>query len=574
MSQDPSDHKTGAITNILIIEDNPGDVTLVREMLSGTPPTSSYNLIPAGTLAQGMAKLVEEDVDVVLLDLSLPDSFGFRTLASLQSTAPHVPVIVMTGYGDESFAARARHEGAQGFISKNELNTRMLRRMIRQGIIRKSKEDELKATYRFLKITNRHTRLIPMARDVVRELRAFTLCEACRIRVLDKQGNLFTLAGEGFPDTPAACEECVGFGADVCRCIQVAGGTATVEDSYFTPGGSYYLESSEDLEADREREQLHAKHVCLNTPYQSVALIPIRHAQEVFGVIHLADFREYMLSREIVELLEKIAMHIGAAIQRIRTEVALDERETEVFSIFENAPLPMLVVDQLFHVRTANRAALSYCGQPPESVLDQSLGRVLRCRYSSTGTDEECPDGRQCEPCPLRLLVEDTFKEPQAGRNVKTPFQLHCTDRVKPRELLLTSAPLTVAGANLVLLYVEDTTQRRQQEIQGQLARAMMDAAHERIIVFDAATGTVEKATRDLYRELGYNRVQVTQMHYRDVVKQPAWEEILACVESADETRQEIALHANDGRIINAIADIQPLTVEDNVFLLIHATAP
>ncbi|MCF7853422.1 MAG: response regulator [Candidatus Pacebacteria bacterium] len=558
-------------TTILIIEDNPGDITLVREMLSGSPPTSSYELIPAGTLAAGLAKLVEEDVDVVLLDLSLPDSFGFRTLTTLQRTAPHVPVIVMTGYGDESFAARARNEGAQGFISKNEIDTRMLRRMIRQGIIRKTKEDEIKATYRFLKIMNRHTRLLPMARDVVRELLAFTLSEACRIRVLDKQGHLFTLASEGFPDSPDACEECLGFGAEACRCLQVASGAVNAEGPYFTSGGSYYLESCEDLDAEKEREQQHARHACLNTSYQSVALIPIRHAQEVLGLIHLADFREYTLSREMVELLEKIAMHIGAAIKRIRTELALNERETEVFDIFENAPLPMLVVDQNFLVRTANQAALHYCGQTPEATLDQSLGRVLRCRYRKDDAKRVCPDGDDCEICPLRLLVDDMFKEPQAGRNPKTFFELYCDDSAKPRQLLLTAALLKVAGTDLVLLYIEDVTERRQQETQWQVARAMLDHARERMIVFNAMTATVEKASMQLTRELGYSRMQVKQLHYHDLVEKPAWDDVVEWAKSTEHTTETVALKKNDGERTEVTADIHPLTINNHLYVLVNA---
>jgi len=72
---------------VLLIEDNPGDARLVKEMLSETQ-VAEFDLIWVDRLATGLQRLTEERVDVVLLDLSLPDSQGFQTFSSVHERAP------------------------------------------------------------------------------------------------------------------------------------------------------------------------------------------------------------------------------------------------------------------------------------------------------------------------------------------------------------------------------------------------------------------------------------------------------------------------------------------------------
>src|SRR6185437_6770765 len=98
---------------ILLIEDNPGDVKLVQIALSQHSSSLSFGLKVAGSLSEGLARLEEGGVDIVLLDLNLPDSFGFETFLALHARQPEVPTIVLSSSGNEELAVRTVKEGAQ-----------------------------------------------------------------------------------------------------------------------------------------------------------------------------------------------------------------------------------------------------------------------------------------------------------------------------------------------------------------------------------------------------------------------------------------------------------------------------
>ena len=86
--------------NILLIEDNPGDARLIRELLT-EGSGRVFMISTADRLAHGLEQFADQSFDLVLLDLSLPDSAGLDTLRRFQVKAPDVPVIVLTGLNDE-----------------------------------------------------------------------------------------------------------------------------------------------------------------------------------------------------------------------------------------------------------------------------------------------------------------------------------------------------------------------------------------------------------------------------------------------------------------------------------------
>ena len=95
------------------MEDNPGDVRLIREMLAEAGRTP-FEMECASRLSTGLERLVEGDIDVVLLDLGLPDSQGLETFVRVHSQAPEVPVVVLTDLDDEELAVQAVRKGAPG----------------------------------------------------------------------------------------------------------------------------------------------------------------------------------------------------------------------------------------------------------------------------------------------------------------------------------------------------------------------------------------------------------------------------------------------------------------------------
>jgi signal transduction histidine kinase len=122
-------------TKVLLIEDNPGDARLLREKLAEVSG-GSFDLEWSNRLSAGLDRLGQGEIDVVLLDLSLPDSRGLDTLLSTYKHAPQVPIIVMTGLDDETLGTRAVHEGAQDYLVKGQTDGNMLVRSMHYAMER------------------------------------------------------------------------------------------------------------------------------------------------------------------------------------------------------------------------------------------------------------------------------------------------------------------------------------------------------------------------------------------------------------------------------------------------------
>ena len=125
----------------LLIEDNPGDARLIREMLrdaGGTAGAIDVNV--ADRLSSGLQHLSEHGADLVLLDLSLPDSTGLATFDAVHAVTPSTPVVVLSGLADESLAITAVHHGAQDYLVKGQVDGGTVLRSMRYAIERQRLE--------------------------------------------------------------------------------------------------------------------------------------------------------------------------------------------------------------------------------------------------------------------------------------------------------------------------------------------------------------------------------------------------------------------------------------------------
>lgn len=123
------------VVRVLLIEDNPGDARLIKEALAESTATR-FQVDVVQTLADGLVRLAEQDVDAALIDLSLPDSVGLETFHRARAGAEAIPIIVLTGLDDDTVASAAVNAGAQDFISKNRVQPDSLARAIRYAIER------------------------------------------------------------------------------------------------------------------------------------------------------------------------------------------------------------------------------------------------------------------------------------------------------------------------------------------------------------------------------------------------------------------------------------------------------
>jgi PAS domain S-box-containing protein len=127
---------------ILMIEDNPGDARLVREMLAETG-TGDITLEWVPRLSQGLESLGKGEIDLVLLDLSLPDSRGLETFCKAYTQAPEIPFVLLTGLDDEALALAAVQKGAQDYLIKGKTDANRLFRAIRYADERKKMQQTL-----------------------------------------------------------------------------------------------------------------------------------------------------------------------------------------------------------------------------------------------------------------------------------------------------------------------------------------------------------------------------------------------------------------------------------------------
>lgn len=131
---------------ILLIEDNPGDACLIQEMLKEEAYTllgDVVECIHVSRLFEAINFLVRQTVDLVLVDLSLPDSLGLDTFKQLNNLIPQIPIIVLTVTENDSTGMSALQFGAQDYLAKQEITSHILWHSIRYAIERKRSELDL-----------------------------------------------------------------------------------------------------------------------------------------------------------------------------------------------------------------------------------------------------------------------------------------------------------------------------------------------------------------------------------------------------------------------------------------------
>lgn len=132
-----------AQTRILLIEDNPGDARLLRELLA-EGNANRFLLTHADRLDAGIRCLSQSPVDIILLDLSLPDSQGPDTLARIHAAAKGVPIVLMTGTEDEELGLRLIQAGAHDYLVKGQVTAPLLTRALSYAVERTRLERELR----------------------------------------------------------------------------------------------------------------------------------------------------------------------------------------------------------------------------------------------------------------------------------------------------------------------------------------------------------------------------------------------------------------------------------------------
>jgi two-component system cell cycle sensor histidine kinase/response regulator CckA len=249
---------------------------------------------------------------------------------------------------------------------------------------RRQTEEALRVSLRFLQILHNYTDFSSLLTAFVSEIKNYTGCEAVGLRVLDAAGGIPYQAYDGFRQQFYESESPLSIRDDHCMCINVITGDCNPKLPFYTAGGSFWMNNTTRfLATASEADQGRTRNICNLEGYESVALIPIRWGNQILGLIHIADPLENMAPLELVQVLEKAALQLGTAFERVRAEEALRESEAKY----------RLLVNQI--------PAVVFKGYQDWSIdfFDDKIEEV-------TGYSKEEFDSRQIKWCDL-ILPED-----------------------------------------------------------------------------------------------------------------------------------------------------------------------
>lgn len=128
------------IISILLIEDLVGDAKAITRAISNNEFDHDFQITTASRLKHGIEILKKSKINVILLDLSLPDAKDIKAVTELNNLFPQIPIIVLSDQSDENLISRALSNGATKFLTKNEATGILIRKVIDQVIIEQNEE--------------------------------------------------------------------------------------------------------------------------------------------------------------------------------------------------------------------------------------------------------------------------------------------------------------------------------------------------------------------------------------------------------------------------------------------------
>ncbi|MFB3893920.1 MAG: GAF domain-containing protein [Phycisphaerae bacterium] len=299
---------------VLLVEDNPGDASLVREALRDVR-TEGFALDHRASLAEGIEAFESGDtVDAVLLDLTLGDSNGLQTVERMRTAAPHAPIIVMTGLADEAMGVAAMQRGAQDYIVKGQADGTLLARAIKYAIERQRTMEALALhSLRLELLSQTAGRLLAsnepqkIVEEIARKVMEFLDCQAFFNFLLDeKAGRLRLNACAGIPEETARGIQWLDMGIAVCGCVARDGRRIVAED----------IQHTRDPRVNMVRA----------LGIQAYACHPLMIGGKVIGTLSFGARNRTSFTPDELDVMKTVTDQVAIAMERIRLMEVLEQR--------------------------------------------------------------------------------------------------------------------------------------------------------------------------------------------------------------------------------------------------------
>ena len=382
--------------SVLLIEDSPGDARLIREMLAEVGGPAAFQLDWVERLSIGIDRLTDGGIDVVLLDLALPDSGAEDTFTKISGAAGNVPIVVLTLLEDDDKAVKAMQGGAQDYLVKAELDGNFLKHSIRYAIER----GRLKVQLEFLNSA---------LQQRMEDLRTTTVSKAYVDNIIESMAEtLVVISPDGvIQRVNRAVLNLLGY--ERSELIGQSGGIV------FEDGADVFF-----LEADRRERRNFFKRMGLNDMIRSVETnlvakdgtrVPVMLSGSVMrdesgamqGIVAVAqDMSQQRLAEQ---QLKKVDESLEAEIhQRRSVATELEVTKANFSSIVEKTRDGILIVDKEGVVLYANPAAAALFGREEEELVGQLFGFALTAGETTELEIIRLDD----EKCVAEMRMDDT----------------------------------------------------------------------------------------------------------------------------------------------------------------------
>lgn len=342
---------------VLLIEDSKTDADLIQEMLR-VSRKARFDIEVAGTLTRALERLAKNNIDIILLDLTLPDSIGLDTFGRIHAHGPRIPLIVVTSSIDETQAITAFQKGAQDYLIKGEFDADLLERSIRYAIERNKVRIELREMQEKLQKVNKC--FLGFSEDPSENISRLTsifgevLNATCALyNCMDDQGMLCSVGQwqtpEGFnpKDRPEG---------HICYDVITKGG-----------GRMFLINNLQDTEYAKTDPNVKKYKL------QTYIGYPVKWNDKIVGSLCAVFQGEYVPSEEDLELVDIIAGAVEVEEKRKRAEEALRESEERFRIIFESTSDCILVWDRDYNYLYANQAAIDHVGTTRDKVIGKNI---------------------------------------------------------------------------------------------------------------------------------------------------------------------------------------------------------